>query len=107
MYKLAIRLYATNSLTIAVIREQSIFRKKQSKTPFLAVRVQFLTFQKNEKTTPDFFDEKSKTGVGFEIGQPQQKCQRRPTLQSLANPAVHFEYIFAVNISCSQGEIPF
>ena len=27
----------------------------------------------------------SKTGLGFEIGQPQQKCQRRPTLQSLAN----------------------
>ena len=41
------------------------------------------------KKTPDFFDEKSKTGVGFEIGQPQRKCQRRrPTLQSMANPSV-------------------
>ena len=29
-----------------------------------------------------------KTGLGFEIGQPQQKCQRRPNLQSMANPAV-------------------
>ena len=38
---------------------------------------------------PDsFFDENSKTGLGFEIGQPQQKCQRRPTLQSMANSAV-------------------
>ena len=38
--------------------------------------------------TPDFFDEKSKTGLGFEIGQSQRKCQRRPTLQSMANPAL-------------------
>ena len=38
--------------------------------------------------TPEFFDEKSKTGLGFEIGQPQQQCQGRPTLQSMTNPAV-------------------
>ena len=38
--------------------------------------------------TPDFFVEKSKTGLSFEFGQPQRKCQRRPTLQSMANPAV-------------------
>ena len=34
------------------------------------------------------FEEESKTGLGFELGQRQQKCQRKPTLQSLANPAV-------------------
>ena len=34
------------------------------------------------------FDEESKAGLGFEIGQRQQKYQRKPTLQSLANPAV-------------------
>ena len=45
--------------------------------------------QKYKKTTPDFFDEKSKTGLGFEIGQSQQKCQLRPTLQSMTNPGVH------------------
>ena len=39
--------------------------------------------------TPDFFYEKSKTDLGFEIGQPQRKCQRRTTLQSTANPAVY------------------
>ena len=38
--------------------------------------------------TPDFFDEKSKTGLGFEFRQPQRKCQRRHTLQSMANPVV-------------------
>ena len=30
----------------------------------------------------------SKTGLSFEIGQSQQKFQRKSTLQSLANPAV-------------------
>ena len=31
----------------------------------------FFDFSKKlKKTTPDFFDEKSKTGLGFEIGQP-------------------------------------
>ena len=48
----------------------------------------FFDFLK-KKTTPDFFDEKPKTGLGFEFGQPRQKYQRRPTLQSMANPAVH------------------
>ena len=63
---------------------------KIAKTPFSAVRAHFLTFlRKNIKTTPEFFDEKSKTDLGFEIGQPQQKCQRRPTLQFMANPAVN------------------
>ena len=32
--------------------------------------------------------EESKTGPGFEIGQPQQKCSRKPSLQWMANPAV-------------------
>ena len=32
--------------------------------------------------------EESKTGFSFEIGQRQQKYQRKPILQSLAKPAV-------------------
>ena len=40
------------------------------------------------------FDEKPKTGLGFEIGQPQPKCQHRPTLQSMTNPVV-------LNIFCA------
>ena len=56
---------------------------------FFAVRARFSTFLKKiKKTTPDVFDEKSKTGLGFEIGPPLQKCQCRPILQSMANPAV-------------------
>ena len=65
------------------------FLLKPPKTSFLAVRAHFLTLRKKiKKTTPDFFDEKSKAGLGFEFGQPQRKCQSRPTLQSIANPAV-------------------
>ena len=64
------------------------FSLKSPKISFLVVRAHFSTFQQNKKTTPVFFDGKSKTGLGFEIGQPQQKCQRRPNLQSMANPAV-------------------
>ena len=59
---------------------------KLPKPAFLAVRAHFLVFSK--KTTPDLFNEKSKTGLGFEIEQIQRKCQRMPTLQSLANPVV-------------------
>ena len=39
--------------------------------------------------TPDFVNGKPKTGLGFEIGDPQQKCQRMPTLQFMVNPDVH------------------
>ena len=85
------KLYAPilqNCLHIAIIGEQSNFLLKLPKTSFLAVRAHFSTFGKNEKMTPNFFDERSKSGLGFEFGQPQRKCQRRPTLQSMANPAV-------------------
>ena len=41
-----------------------------------------------KKNDPWFFGEKSKTCLGFEIGQPQRKFQRKPIMQSLANPAV-------------------
>ena len=36
------------------------------------------------------FDDESKTGLGFETRKQQRRCQRqrKPTLQSLANPAV-------------------
>ena len=61
---------------------------KIAKNIILAVQAHFLTFQKMKKTTPDFIGEKPKTGLAFEIRQLQQKFQRRPTLQSMANPAV-------------------
>ena len=61
-------------LHIAIIGELLDFLLKLPKTSFLAVRAHLLTFRKKRKnTTLDFFDEKSKTGLGFEIGQPQQK----------------------------------
>ena len=66
------------------------FPLKPPKTSILAVRAHFLLFAKIKKTTPDFFDEKSKTGLDFEIGQPQRKCQLMTTLQSMANPAMSF-----------------
>ena len=34
------------------------------------------------------FDEESKTGLDFENTHPQRKCQRKPSLQLLANPNV-------------------
>ena len=80
-------------LTYCYYWKTSEFSLKSPKTSLLAVRDHFLTFRKI--TTPDVFDEKSKTGLGFEIRQPQRKCQRRPTLQSMANPAVEQYQIFS------------
>ena len=40
--------------------------------------------------------EESKTGLGFEIGPPQQKRQRKPTLQFLSNPSASKQYITSV-----------
>ena len=39
--------------------------------------------------------EESKTGLGYEIRPSQLKCQRKPSLQSIANPAV-FSKIFVI-----------
>ena len=36
--------------------------------------------------------EESKTGLGFEIGPRQQKCQRNPNVHLMGNPAVHIKY---------------
>ena len=36
--------------------------------------------------------EKSKTGLGFEIGHRQQKCQRTPNVYLTGNPAVLIIY---------------
>ena len=41
-----------------------------------------------KQTTPVVFGEESKTGLGFEIRQRQQKIQRKPSLQLLVNSAV-------------------
>ena len=74
-----------------LLENDQTFAKINKKTLFLAVRAHFWLFKKKTlKTTPDFFEEKSKTGLGFEIGQPQRRFQRRPTLQSMANPAVMY-----------------
>ena len=34
------------------------------------------------------WDEESENGLGYEIGPSQQKYQLKPSLQSMANPAV-------------------
>ena len=54
----------------------------------LAKQAHFLMFRNNKKPAAVVFDEKTKNGIGLKIGQPQQKCQRRPTLQPIANPTV-------------------
>ena len=59
------------------------------KTSFLAVRAHLSTFRKKlKKKRPLIFLWEIQTGLSFEFGQPQQTCQRRLTLQSMANPAV-------------------
>ena len=84
---------------ISLLSENHRIFAKIAKKSFPSVRAHFLTFQQNN--TPDFFDEKSrtKTGLGFKIGQSQRKYQRRPTLQSMSNPAVWFSnalYLFEI-----------
>ena len=54
----------------------------------LAKQAHFEVLHKKLKKTHVVFDKESKNGLCFEIGQRQQKCQRGPTLQSFANPAV-------------------
>ena len=57
----------------------------------MAKRAHFEVFREHLKNIPCIVfvgGEKSKTGLGFEIGQRQQKIWRKLNLQSLANPAV-------------------
>ena len=49
-----------------------------NKNAFLVIRAHFLIFRKKKRSR--IFDEKSKTDLGFEIGQPSWKCQQRVTL---------------------------
>ena len=47
-------------------------------------------FEKNIHMPHVVFGGRRKTGLGFEIGQQQQKqCWRKPKLQSLANPVLY------------------
>ena len=78
--KLVLRSKDTNSFTYRYYWRTIDFLLKLPKTSFLAVRAHFRLFEEIRKTTPDFFDEKFKTGLGFEIEQSQRKCQHRPTL---------------------------
>ena len=81
-----ISLLSENDQIFAKIVKNIVFSRTSS----------FFDFSNKKKRTL-FFYEKFKTGPGFEIGQPQWKCQRGPTLQSMANPAVfltfHFEHL--------------
>ena len=55
----------------------------------MAKQARFEIFQNNQKYVPGVvFDEKPKTGLGFEIRKQQQKCWCKHNLQSVANPAV-------------------
>ena len=46
----------------------------------------FWEFSKNLKCMPHIiFDEEAKTGLNIEIGQREQKCLRKPSLQSLCS----------------------
>ena len=65
-----------------------LFLLNRQKHLFWLYKLIFRLFEKTKKTIPDFCDEESKTCLGFEFGPPQRKCQRRPTLQSMANLAV-------------------
>ena len=56
--------------------------------------------------TSDFFDEKSKTGLGFEIEQPQWKCQRRATLQSLVNLDVLVRLLLQSTVTLDMAVTP-
>ena len=64
------------------------FESKMSKIPQVAKQAHCEILQTNKKTNLVVVNEKFKTCIGFEIGQRQQKCQCRPTLQALANQDV-------------------
>ena len=62
---------------------------KSPKTSRTAKQAHFEIFRKKSKYMPRVvLAGESKTGLSFEIGQPQQKIWRKPSLQSIANPAV-------------------
>ena len=55
----------------------------------MAKRAHFIDLKKNPKYMPSVvWDEDSKTDLGYETGPSQQKCQRKPSLHSMATPAV-------------------
>ena len=55
----------------------------------MAKQAHFSIFQRNPKYMPHVgWAEESKTGLGYEIGPSHQKCHRKPSLQSVTNPAV-------------------
>ena len=84
------RSYIVKSLTYRYYWTTIKFSPKSPKNIVFGRESSCFDFSKKiyTKPTSNFFDEKSKTGLGFESGQPPPKCQRRPTLQSMANPAV-------------------
>ena len=68
-----------------------ILEAKLPKNTVLAKRAHFEMLGKKLKNLPRVvFDEESKSGLDFKIGQRQQTCQRKPNLQSLANPDALF-----------------
>ena len=78
------RIKETRSVYCNSSKIQAIRRRRKD-----GILVFFVQRKRIQRKNPCFFDDKSKTDLGFEIGRAQRKCQRRPTLQSLANPVVY------------------
>ena len=57
---------------LLLLENHQVFAKI-TKNVFLVVRADFLIFWTNRETTPVVFDEKSRTGLGFEIKQLVQR----------------------------------
>ena len=73
-YEIVMRSYIAKSLVYRYHRRMIKSSLKLPKTPFSVVRAHFSTFRKNPKYMPRvFWAAEPKTGLGFEIGQPQQK----------------------------------
>ena len=84
---MSVWLTKTSILSSKVILDKNA--NKKYKTWKLAKRARFEILQK-KVTCPMYvvWAEESKTDLGFEIEPPQQKCQRKPTLQYSKNSAV-------------------
>ena len=73
------------------------FLLKLPKTSFLAVRAHFSTFEK--KRPHDFLMRNPKLVLVLQSGSHSEKYQRRPTLQSIANPATMKDQIMKTFVS--------
>ena len=73
---------------VSRLSENNHFFAKIAKNTKTVLASSFFDFTKNRKNMPRVvWAGKFKPGHGFEIRQRQQKCQRKPKVQSPANPA--------------------